>query len=70
MRLSPPVSKAGSSSIRVLSHKDKNKNTEIYKKMIQRKINIALRGENLRISPHLYNTEANIQEALAVLNSG
>ena len=64
-----PVSRSGSSSIRIISHKDKNKNSEIYKKMLLRKINIALRGENLRISPHLYNTEADIREALAVLNA-
>lgn len=64
-----PISSTGPSSIFVISHKDRSRNRTIYEKLFQKKIYVSLRYENLRLSPHLYNTESDINLALSVLNS-
>lgn len=67
--IATPLSEADPSSILVVSHKDKNKNRHVFERLTQQKIIIALRHGNLRLAPHLYNTEADINLALSVLNS-
>jgi selenocysteine lyase/cysteine desulfurase len=64
-----PLNWVDPSSILVISHKDKNKNKDIFDRLIQKDIIISLRHGNLRMAPHLYNTEADIDRTLSVLNS-
>ena len=68
-RILTPLNEAGPSSILVISHKDNSKNKELFDRLIRKKIMISLRHGNLRLAPHLYNTEADINKALSVLNS-
>lgn len=64
-----PENDSDSSSILVISHKDKSRNGEIFESLKNNNIYISLRGEHLRFSPHLYNTMSEIGAALSVLNS-
>ena len=64
-----PENSTSHSPILVISHKDKSKNEGIFKKLKKHNIHISLRGGHLRFSPHLYNTEKEIDTVLAVLNS-
>ncbi|MFC1725160.1 aminotransferase class V-fold PLP-dependent enzyme [candidate division KSB1 bacterium] len=57
------------STIIVLSHKESSRNTGIFELLKREEIDISLRENNLRISPHLYNTAEEISELLRVLNS-
>lgn len=56
------------SCIVVVSRKDRSRNPSIHKALLKRKIYIAYRSGNLRISPHLYNTEGEIDTLLSALN--
>ena len=40
---------------------------DCFRRLGQRKISVSLRGDALRISPHLYNTEADIEALIEVL---
>jgi len=64
-----PLSETNRSSILVISYKDQSRNEEIFEKLKQNNIYISLRRKRLRLAPHLYNTDAEIDEALHVLNS-
>lgn len=57
------------STLIVISHKIKDKNKEIFNVLKNKGIYISLREDNLRISPHLYNTEKEIDRLLSVLDS-
>lgn len=48
------------SNILIFSHSDKNKNEFIQKKLDEKKIHIALRENFLRLSPHIFNNENDI----------
>ena len=52
-----------------ISHKQPERNSQIYEELRQRRIFIAHRAGKLRLAPHLYNTQEEIDEALATLNS-
>ena len=60
---------SSTSTLVVVSHKDPNRNPEIHRGLLQERIFISLREGNLRISPHLYNTEEDIDALLSILNS-
>lgn len=64
-----PLNRADPSSILVVSHRDKSKNQDIFERLIKKNIIISLRHGNLRVAPHLYNTESDIDRTLSVLNS-
>lgn len=55
------------STLIFISHKDRNRNGEIYQKLKQEGIDIAFRGGSMRFAPHLYNTGEHIDRALEVL---
>jgi selenocysteine lyase/cysteine desulfurase len=57
------------STLVFISHKRPERNNAIYEELRARKIFIAHRAGKLRLSPHLYNTRQEIDEALSVLNS-
>jgi cysteine desulfurase/selenocysteine lyase len=57
------------STLVFISHKEPARNSEIYEKLRKENVFVAYRAGRLRFSPHLYNTEADIDQALSVLNS-
>jgi selenocysteine lyase/cysteine desulfurase len=57
------------STLVFISHKEPARNSEIYEKLRKENVFVAYRAGKLRFSPHLYNTEADIDQALSVLNS-
>jgi len=64
--LSPePV--AERSTLVFLSHRDRNRNSSIHAALAEDGIDVALRKGSLRISPHLYNTDDEIDRLLAKL---
>jgi selenocysteine lyase/cysteine desulfurase len=66
--LSPREGDARSTLV-FISHKQPSHNDKVYNALKQRGIHIAFRAGNLRFSPHLYNTEEEIDRALSVLES-
>ena len=64
-----PRSGDARSTLVFISHKQPSRNDKVYNALKQRGIHIASRSGNLRFSPHLYNTEAEIDHALSVLDS-
>ncbi|HEV2667290.1 MAG TPA: hypothetical protein VG324_20400, partial [Blastocatellia bacterium] len=57
------------STLVFISHKQPSRNDKVYNALKQRGIHIAFRAGKLRFSPHLYNTEEEIDHALSVLES-
>lgn len=57
------------STLVFLSHRDPQRNRGIHATLAENGVDIALRGNELRISPHVYNTPADIDRALEVLHS-
>jgi cysteine desulfurase / selenocysteine lyase len=57
------------STLVFISHKEPARNSEVYEKLLRERVFVAYRAGKLRFSPHLYNTEADIDQALSVLNS-
>jgi cysteine desulfurase/selenocysteine lyase len=57
------------STLVLLTHHQPGRNAELHKRMAAAGVDVALRGGNLRVSPHLYNTEADIDRALEVLEA-
>jgi cysteine desulfurase/selenocysteine lyase len=62
-----PTDAGKRSAIVVVSAGDARRNEEIYALLAQERIDVALRGGNLRLSPHLYNTTEDIDRAVGVL---
>ena len=67
-RLISPVTGESRSSIVVLSHQDPSRNVAIQGMLSARGIDVAIRRNNLRISPHVYNTAAQMATVCEVLN--
>jgi cysteine desulfurase / selenocysteine lyase len=57
------------STLVFISHKEPARNSEVYEKLLRENVFVAYRAGKLRFSPHLYNTEVDIDQALSVLNS-
>jgi len=55
------------SSLVFFSHKDKSRNEQIFKDLTAQGIHIALWKGNLRVAPHLYNTEKQMHKVTQVL---
>lgn len=64
-----PLEGGSRSTLVIVSHKETDRNSEVYEALKEEKIHIAFRKGNLRFAPHLYNTEEDIEQALSVLNS-
>ena len=64
-----PVNGNARSTLVIISHKDCNKNKQIFETLKKEGIDISMREGNLRISPHFYNTKDEINKLLSILNS-
>jgi cysteine desulfurase / selenocysteine lyase len=64
-----PREGAARSTLIFLSHQQKEQNADLYRALIAQGIYPAFRNGRLRFAPHLYNTEADIDTALAALNN-
>ena len=56
------------STLVLASHKEPARNRELHEKLKRNGVEIALRAGNLRIAPHLYNTDQDIDRFLSLLN--
>ena len=56
------------STLVFISHRERERNREIYYHLREKGIDISLRREKLRIAPHLYNTMDDINRVLEILN--
>jgi selenocysteine lyase/cysteine desulfurase len=63
-----PLEGADRSTLVLLSHRDRSRNEKVYHALRRREIYAAFRRGNIRLSPHLYNTEQDIDRAVALLN--
>lgn len=68
-KLCSPLEGTVRSTLVFVSHKDSRQNSEIYESLKSAGVYSALRAGKLRFSPHLYNTEEDIDHALSVLQS-
>jgi selenocysteine lyase/cysteine desulfurase len=66
-RLISPANPGERSPIVVLSHRDASRNAAIHADLAKRGFDCALRAGNLRFSPHLYNSLADIDGALEAI---
>lgn len=57
------------STLIFITHKQPDRNAELYRSLIAQGIYPAFRNGRLRFAPHLYNTEADIDAALIALNA-
>ncbi|HEX4945765.1 MAG TPA: aminotransferase class V-fold PLP-dependent enzyme [Blastocatellia bacterium] len=64
-----PREGAARSTLIFISHQQKERNAELYRSLIAQDIYPAFRNGRLRFAPHLYNTEDDIDAALAALNA-
>lgn len=66
-RLVSPRSGPGRSTLVVLGDRRPGRTEALYRRLSGAGVDVALRRGRLRVSPHLYNTEADIDRALEVL---
>jgi len=69
-RVLSPTAADERSAITVISHRDASRNGQVFRTLSDSGIDAAMRGGNIRFSPHLYNTAAEIDLALETLKSG
>jgi cysteine desulfurase/selenocysteine lyase len=55
------------STLVFISHKEPARNREVHEELLKENVFVAYRAGKLRFSPHLYNTEADIDRALSIL---
>ncbi len=68
-RLISPAEGPRRSTLVTLSHQKSERNFEVYECLKRENVHISFREGNLRFSPHLYNTNEEIDHALTVLNT-
>jgi selenocysteine lyase/cysteine desulfurase len=56
------------STLVFVSHKEPARNREVYDRLGESGVGVAFRRGRVRLAPHLYNTDADIDRALAALN--
>jgi len=56
------------STLIFLTHREAGRNREIYDRCIAERVHLAFRGGKLRVAPHLYNTDRDIDRVLAALH--
>jgi selenocysteine lyase/cysteine desulfurase len=66
-RFVSPTTPGERAAIVVLSNDDPSRNREIYERLNEAGIDVALRAGNIRLSPHLYNSLEDIDRAVLVL---
>ena len=57
------------STLVFISHRDPDRNRDVHAALGAARVDIAFRNGALRVAPHLYNTAADIDRALSVLDS-
>lgn len=57
------------STLAVVSHRDAGRNDELRDALARDGVYVAVREGHLRVSPHLYNTEDDIDRAVTILNA-
>lgn len=62
-----PRERPARSSLVLLSHRNRDRNVGLHERLAEEGIDVALREGNLRLSPHLYNGEDDVDAALGVL---
>jgi cysteine desulfurase / selenocysteine lyase len=67
-RLVSPRRAPGRSTLVVLGHRQPGRTEMLHRRLAAAGVDVALRRGRLRVSPHLYNTEADIDRALEVLD--
>jgi cysteine desulfurase/selenocysteine lyase len=67
-RLVSPRRGPARSTLVLLSHHDQERNAGLHRRLAAAGVDVALRSGRLRVSPHLYNSEADIDRALEVLD--
>jgi cysteine desulfurase / selenocysteine lyase len=67
INLISPGTEEERSAIVVMSHADRSRNPQTLRALAEAGVDVALRGGNIRISPHLYNTTDEIDGVLTVL---
>jgi len=67
-RLVSPRRGPGRSTLVVLGHRQPGRTEALHRRLAAAGVDVALRRGRLRVSPHLYNTEADIDRALEVLD--
>jgi selenocysteine lyase/cysteine desulfurase len=55
------------STLVFVTHRDPERNQTVHARLKDARIDVAFRRGNVRVAPHLYNTPADIDRALAVL---
>ena len=69
-RFVSPTAAAERAAIVVVSAGDRRRNEELYRRLTEAGVDVALRAGNIRLSPHLYNTPADVVRAAEVLLEG
>ncbi len=64
-----PVQNNERTTIVVVTHKDKSRNKAIFDRLKENGVHVAFWRNNIRISPHIYNTPENIGSLLSLLNT-
>jgi cysteine desulfurase / selenocysteine lyase len=64
-----PTKGSERSTLIFISHRDAAHNPDVYQRLAEAGIDAAFRKGKLRFAPHLYNTNADIDKALSVLNA-
>jgi len=64
-----PTSGPSRSTLVFISHRDRTNNEAVYQKLREEGVYVAFRLGLLRIGPHLYNTNADIDRALEILET-
>jgi cysteine desulfurase / selenocysteine lyase len=67
--LHSPRSGPARSTLVFISHKQAERNQQVYETLRSNQVFVAQRAGKLRLAPHLYNTSQEIDQALAVLNT-
>lgn len=64
-----PANGAARSTLVFLSARERERNQQVYARLVEEKIFVAQRVGKLRIAPHLYNTSTDIARVLAIINT-
>jgi len=67
-RIVSPFDRSERSNILIVSHRDAKKNQTIYDILRSHHIYTSLRNGQLRLSPHVFNTDEDIGRALTIMN--
>jgi selenocysteine lyase/cysteine desulfurase len=67
--LSPEEESDRRSTLVFISHRRRDRNQAVYEGLRESGVYVAYRSGSLRIAPHLFNTEDDIDRALEALNA-